>query len=266
MYAFPEVAMNGTYESREKYHRENLAKAFAIFTESETSKKELIHFEGINADRIFVLPLIPSQVIDLKIDEKSQLNMLLKWNLKKNGFIYYPAQFWSHKNHYNLLQALKILLDEGYSLKLVFSGSDKGNLTYVKEVVDRLEINDSVVFAGFVSEEEVFSLYKNALCMCMPTLLGPTNMPLLEAYYLDCPVVCSNLDGHREQMQERAIYFDPCNPKDIAESIKKVQLDQVRTQDKRELFDINSIGKKLNNHFLEIAPIRKSFGFDFDQF
>ena len=50
----------------------------------------------------------------------------------------------------------------------------------------------------------------------MPTLLGPTNMPLLEAACLDCPVICSDLEGHREMLGDYALYFNPYSPEDIS--------------------------------------------------
>jgi len=54
----------------------------------------------------------------------------------------------------------------------------------------------------------------------MPTFLGPTNMPIIEAMQNNCLVICSNLDGHIEQTNGHAYYFKPQNYNDIASKIK----------------------------------------------
>jgi glycosyltransferase involved in cell wall biosynthesis len=127
------------------------------------------------------------------------------------SYFYYPAQFWAHKNHYNLLLAFKKLVSEfqGEKIKLVFSGSDRGNKPYVQSVIRQLQLNEHVIVLGFVSNEQVFTLYKHALALVMPTFLGPTNMPVLEAMHLGVPVICSDLTGHRETCGDGAIYVHP---------------------------------------------------------
>ena len=74
------------------------------------------------------------------------------------GYLFYPAQFWSHKNHINLLFAIKLLRDKyDLTLPVVFVGSDQGNEMHVKRMVGRLGLNKQVHFLGFVSEEDLVS-------------------------------------------------------------------------------------------------------------
>ena len=260
MFAFPEVSMKNVFEKREIYHRKTLQKAFAIFVESEQSKKELIHFERINKDRIFNLPLFPGKVVDLKVDDSLQKTILENWKIENNKFYFYPAQFWAHKNHYGLILAFKKVVKIYPDLKLVLSGSDKGNLKYIKDVVSKNNLNDKVIFTGFVADEEIFTFYKNAISLIMPTYLGPTNMPLLEAYYLGCKVLCSDLTGHKEQMKENAIYFNPKDENDIS----KKMIESINSKNEiiidEKLIDSGFI---LNNHFKELYNIRKTFGYEY---
>ena len=62
-----------------------------------------------------------------------------------------------------------------------------------------------------LTEEEIASFYKHALALVMPSYLGPTNIPLIEAREFNCPVLCSDLDGHKEILGSEAIYFPPNN-------------------------------------------------------
>ena len=260
MYAFPEVSMKGIFDKREQYHRKKLQKAFAIFVESEQSRKELVHYERINEDRIFNVPLFPGKVTSLTVNDEEQKSIIEKWNLKKNEFYFYPAQFWAHKNHFGLILAFKKVSSIYPDLKLVLSGSDKGNLNYIKTIVAQNNLTDKVVFTGFVSDEEIFTFYKNAISLVMPTYLGPTNMPLLEAYALGCTVLCSNLVGHREQMKEKAIYFNPKDENDIAEKmIESINLKREKVI-QNEVVDTASV---LNDHFMQLYNIRKTFGYEY---
>jgi len=182
MFAFPEATQDGNFEKREKYHRIELQKAFAIFTESETSIDELVFHERIDKARMFVLPLMPGKVVGMDVSLAMQSDILKKWSLENGQFYFYPAQFWAHKNHYALVHAFALVSQKNPNVKLVLSGSDKGNKKYIEKLVSKLNLSEKVLFVGFISDEEVFALYKNAIAVVMPTLLGPTNMPLLEAH------------------------------------------------------------------------------------
>ena len=254
MFAFPESTQEGNFEKREKYHRIELQKAFAIFTESETSIDELVFHERIDKSRMFVLPLMPGKVVGMAVPEAMQSDIQKKWSLEKGQFYFYPAQFWAHKNHYALVQAFALVSQKNPDVKLVLSGSDKGNKKYIEQLVSKLNLSEKVLFVGFISDEEVFALYKNAIALVMPTLLGPTNMPLLEAHALGCPVLCSNLPGHQKQMGNKATYFDPINPSDIAEKMSGTILRHTAYE------DTTKYGQVLNDHFIKLLPFRRTFG------
>ena len=69
-------------------------------------------------------------------------------------YLFYPAQFWAHKNHVNLLLALKLLQSRlERPLSVVFVGADHGNLQHVKATADQLGLTDRVHFLGFVPRD-----------------------------------------------------------------------------------------------------------------
>jgi len=257
MWVNQEVFSKNRFEIREYYHRITLQKALAIFAESEQSKKELIGFEGINKQRIFILPLFPGKVIEMQVDNNEQLSILKKWNIEKNNFYFYPAQFWPFKNQYGLVNAFKIVFEKHPNFKLVLSGANHGNMDYIKKVTKQLGIEKQVIFTGFISNEEVYTFYKNAIALVMPSLMGPTNMPLLEAYYLSCHVLCSNLEGHIDQMGERANYFDPLDHNDLAEKMLSV----INKETPEVVLDKISIPDVLNQNLLKLYNIRKTFDY-----
>jgi glycosyltransferase involved in cell wall biosynthesis len=133
-----------------------------------------------------------------------------------------------------LLYALKLLNEsrlEFSEIKLVFCGSDKGSKKFVETKITELGLMRHVIVLDFITEKEVCGLYKSCISTIMPTFLGPTNLPLLEATMLDCPVLCSDFEGHREILGDDALYFDPCD----CESVKK-QMELILTDEVREDF------------------------------
>jgi glycosyltransferase involved in cell wall biosynthesis len=101
----------------------------------------------------------------------------------------YPAHFWAHKNHRILIDALNWNKSRGVSSKkLVFTGQDKGYMKQVQAYVESLKLSDQVVFKGFIGFDELLELIGAADILVMPSLLGPTNIPPLEALAAGTPV------------------------------------------------------------------------------
>jgi len=115
------------------------------------------------------------------------------------------------------------LNNEG-SIKIgaIFSGSDQGNLNYIKEMTKKLGLDIQVRFIGFVSNEEMKYLYSQSLALVMPTYFGPTNMPPLEAFKLNVPVLYSDLPGLRDQVKEAALLMDLNDPQSLVLNLKKL--------------------------------------------
>lgn len=223
---FPETSMGEKeFEKRDFRYSKILPKASYIFIGNNVGKNQLVKYYNIDENKITLNPMIaPAYVKKISSDD----SILLKFNLEKQKYLFYPAQFWPHKNHIRLVYAMKELSKEGY--KLVFTGSNKGNKNFIQNKVKEYNLEDSIVFTGFVSQEEIVALYKNAFAMTYASIMGPDNIPPLEAMELDCPVVCSKYDGAEEQLQDSALYFDPYNEDEIIEAVKKLKDKAQRNQ------------------------------------
>ena len=265
-WTFPEVVSKGEFEARENIYNQLLPKALMVICESDAGKEELVRNTHINPNRIRVARLFAGEASSIEVSSERQNEILKSLHLIKNKFFYYPAQFWAHKNHYTLLQAFAYLLKIHPECRLVFSGSDKGTLSHIRSVCDEMGLGEKVLFAGFVPVETVATLYKNAVALVMPTLMGPTNMPLLEAMELGCPVICSDFPGHREELSDAAIYVNPLDAKDICRAMEEL-LSQRDIFSKRILeritdcpFTLELALEALNNHFLEAIHLRNCWG------
>ncbi|MNK49713.1 Glycosyl transferases group 1 [compost metagenome] len=257
-YMFPEFAES--FESREAYYHKVLNRALYILTETQAGKNELINFTSINADRIGVMPIFPGGIINENVPIDTQKNILTRFNISENKFFIYPAQFWAHKNHIALIDAMREIIKLHPDVKLILTGSDKGNLGYIKDCIKEKNLNKNIQIVGFVSNEELFTFYKNAIALVMPTFLGPSNMPPLEAAFLDCPVILSDLNGHRELMKDYATYFDPTDVSDLHNKmLEHINSNKTETFN-NSYFTIKNSVIALEAALLKLKPVRFTWG------
>ena len=216
---FPEVGNKKEYAIRE-YVYSNMTKwCKAIFVDSLVGKEQVCESYSENTDKIFILPYVAGQLFNVNYVAPKKFNE--KYNLP-NKYLFYPAQFWLHKNHLNLLQAFNLIKNEFPDLHLVFVGSDKNALDLIKQKIQDLKLNERVNIFGFVDEQDMPEFYRQAIAMVMPTFFGPTNIPPLEAFQMSCPVLISEIYGMPAQLGNAAVYFNPNSPKDIADKIRLI--------------------------------------------
>lgn len=207
---FPEVSVSGwTFDQREAFYSHVLPRASLVVIGNTVGARSVNEFYRVPRANIRCIPL-PVDPLPLQglLADPAVLEPL---GLARGEYLFYPAQFWPHKNHVTLIDALEVLHRQGKRFRLVLTGSDKGNRAHVQSHVARCGLQDHVLFAGFVETAILRQLYLNAFAMVFASLLGPDNLPPLEAMALGCPVVCADFDGAREQLGDAALFFDGLN-------------------------------------------------------
>jgi len=141
------------------------------------------------------------------------------YNLPPNYAIY-PAQFWPHKNHARLVEALRIVRDKKPSadLKLVLTGyRGHGAWPAVEQAIDRLGLSNDVICLDYVPVDHLAGLYKAALYCVVPSTFEASSYPVIEAQVLGVPAMCSHVTSLPELMRTGAgLMFAPFNVEDIA--------------------------------------------------
>jgi glycosyltransferase involved in cell wall biosynthesis len=222
---FPEVSQHGEWHSREKRYREVLARAAYVVACNSTGMKEVVDLYGIYQDRVRAFPQ-PTPSFALEADSSIPRKESLHHLGIKRDYLFYPAQFWPHKNHLCLLQALKILREKyDYLPQLVLTGSDKRNRSHLENAASIYAQPGQVIFPGFVSREDLVALYRGALALVYSSFFGPENLPPLEAFALGCPVIASRISGHDVQLGSAALLVDPTRPDEWASKIECLRRD-----------------------------------------
>lgn len=271
-HSFPETAYGGNYAIRDSYYNDTLSKAMLLLCESEAGVKELLHYFNFFPQKIKLLPIFAGDIIDCAFSAESDHQYLSDHKLTKGEFFMYPAQFWALKNHYNLIVAFdafrKTNREKTANYKLMLCGTDHGNFAYINSVVQSYGLQDLVIMPGFVSDRELNCFYRNATAMVFPSFLGPTNMPLIEASHLGCPVICSDLTGHREIMGANALYFQPTDPQQMANHMQAVLdtafrnklTNSAKANISSSKFRIDQTLEYLNKALIELRSVRKCWG------
>lgn len=141
-------------------------------------------------------------------------------------FAFYPANFWKHKNHDALLQALNLLQKErSLSIPVVFTGFEQANGYPIREKAKEYGQLLQCHILGYVTREEMAYLYSRARLLVFPSLFEGFGIPLLEAMAVGCPVVAADATSIPEVLGNAGVLFDPKSPLAIADAIERVWRD-----------------------------------------
>jgi glycosyltransferase involved in cell wall biosynthesis len=212
---FPEVSGKNIWKHREATFSEAIRKASYVITGTQAGKDEIIRFYDVPEDRIkhgFLHPT-PSFALNCKVTHPLPQNI-------PTPYIFYPAQFWPHKNHVCILSAVKYLKErENVRINIVFVGKDYGNKKYVERKAQELGVTDQVIIMDFVQRDLLLALYQHGLALAYPSFFGPENLPPLEAMALGLPVIAADRPGVKEQLGENALLFNPESEIELASHI-----------------------------------------------
>jgi len=213
---FPEVSADGEGERREAVYGSTAPKAAAVLTDSATSRDDVVRFYGADPARVHPLPTVPPSSLARSVGEEEKARVRARYRLP-DEYVFYPAQFWPHKNHLRLIEAVA----RHPGLSLVLGGSEQVPFSTAKDARRRAEelLPGRSWFLGYIPAEDMAPLYASSSMLVMPTFFGPTNIPIMEAFALGVPVVTSEMPGVREQTGDAALLADPTRVDRIAEAI-----------------------------------------------
>jgi len=215
---FPEVGRRGEWQQRHSHYSRYVPRATRVIVPNDAGREQVMRAFGIGAERVLAFPHPTPELSSAHSDIVARENL-------PSPYLFYPAQYWAHKNHHALLRALQLLPRD---LGLVCVGSDKGGRARVAAEVRELGLEDRVRLVGFVEESDLVALYRGAHALVYPSFFGPENLPPLEAFALGCPVVAADVAGAREQLGDAALLAPPTRPDLIAAAIARLDDPELR--------------------------------------
>jgi len=209
---YPEFNRRRDWDDRETKLQKILPRAARVIVGTETGREEILRHYGLSPKNVCAIPLpYPDHFDSAKASQRKDL---------PEDFLFYPAQFWPHKNHFNLIRALGFLGSK-YKIKmdLVLTGSDQFYQKNVQSFAKKMKLNSQIRFLGYVNNTEIPGLYRRAKALVYPSLFGPDNLPPMEALAAGCPAIVADIPGARDQLKNAVLYFDPYDPSDLAKKI-----------------------------------------------
>jgi len=190
--------------------------------------------------------------------------------LRAGRFLFYPANFWAHKNHCLLLTAFGIYRarHSESDLKLVCAGAPNAHMEQLCEAAQRMGLAEWIVFPGFMVGDELAALLESCRAIIFPSLYEGFGVPILEAMAFGKPVLCSNVTSVPEVAADAALFFDPAKPMEIENAIERIEEDDelvanLIERGHKRLADFGSareMARQLLQIFQEVMSCRVEFG------
>lgn len=212
---------------RDVIYKQGARNSVLTVVSSQWSKRDLHKFYGIPLDKIRVVPeFVPPYVRKYSGLTGSEIDSVLKRFELPERYVFYPAQFWRHKNHINLVKALyRIKQEYQAEVPAVLVGTPKEAFREVMSLIDRLDLTGQITYLGYVSDKEIVALYKRAVALVMPSWFNASSIPVVEALALGTCCLCADVSPLPEQVGDAGLLFDPHDEADIAEKVWRIWTD-----------------------------------------
>lgn len=204
-------------------------RAKKIIVPSKVVKEDLLKNYKIHPDKVWVI----YEGVDEKFKSEarnSKFETIAKKYKIQNPYVIYTGSAYPHKNLERLVESIAMMnkvyqsidseLDK--DLNLVIVSVRNVFIDRLEKVVERHGMRENVKFLGFVEDNELAELYKNAKAFVFPSLAEGFGLPGLEAMAAGALVVCSDIPVFHEIYGDAATYFNPHDARDIAEKINEL--------------------------------------------
>ena len=231
--------------------------AAAIICVSEYTRQSVIKHLRIPHEKTYTVHnCIQTRMGDPE-SGRSYGDLLDRLGILGHSYMFYPANFWPHKNHQMLLVAYGMFLSRNpeQEIDLVFTGALDDMQKELKSAVRQMGLAKRIHFLGFLPDDQLAAVWKGCEFLIFPSLYEGFGIPVLEAMTFGKPVLCSSSTSLPEVAGDAALFFDPRKPADIALCIERLVRDEslgtrLISKGRRRLVDFHP--DAMSHKYLEI--------------
>jgi glycosyltransferase involved in cell wall biosynthesis len=218
---YPENFSRWTRFWRYQVYVQLLSRARRVVCESDYVKNDIMRLFDFPAERAAVITAPPiRQFID---NESAEHLQAIRQRLQlPEKFLFYPAQFWVHKNHLRLIGAFREVAAQVPDLKLVLTGKKRDEYQTVMDAIAKSGLSEKVVHLGYVAQQDLQAIYRLAVALVMPSLFESVSIPIYEAFQVGTPVAASGILAIPEQVGDAGLLFDPMSVASIRDAMLKI--------------------------------------------
>jgi len=217
---FPEFFDPQILRWRQETYRPSAFHADVVFTVSEHAKNTLVERFGIDARKIEVIYLDVDE--EFRVPSAPEPSAAFRSLRLPQNYLYFPANFWPHKNHSNLLRAMQMLRKRYPDLGLALTGSLSSGAGRIEREIAELGLQECVRMLGYQERQTVVELHRNARALVFASRFEGFGIPLLEAFHAGTPVITSRAGSCPEIAAGAALPVDESDPAGIAEGIERI--------------------------------------------
>lgn len=197
---------------------------------SEATKRDAIRYLHVPAASVTVTPLAADEHFRPLPTGPSRSVVLERYGVA-SPYVLYHGNKRPHKNVVGLVRAFAQVRRHVPGLRLVITGRDipgdrEGDQTEIRREVRALGITDSVVFTGYVDDQDLPWLYSAAEVTAVPSLIEGFGLPALESMACGTPVVATSAGSLPEVVGDAGILVEPGRTDALAEGITRLLLDR----------------------------------------
>ena len=260
----PELFSKAAYWKREIGFRAQIASDRTIMLSSKDALDTLkkIYPSAENHSRVVNFAIPPGPQI--KFEDAREIADL--YHLPDNYF-FLPNQYWKHKNHLLVLEALARLKAKGEEIVVAASGAEldprhPAHFEQIKQTIADQGLCSNYHTLGLIPFEHLAPLSIASRSLLNPSTFEGWSTTVEEAKTLGVQMILSDLPVHKEQAGNKAIYFDRTDPDSLA---KRLKMQNPTTKDewivraKQARVDAVVRTKKFADEFLECARFAIQF-------
>lgn len=218
----PENFQPNDIEARNELYPRAAAKATRIIATSLFIRDDIEKNGYATHEKLAVIPVTWNPEVSAGLADFDEATARKHYHLPEL-FAFYPAQFWPHKNHARLIEALAFVREElsDVDIRLVLTGNRSlSGWAIAESVLRKYQLEPATHCLDRVSTRHLAGLYKAARFCIVPSTFEASSYPVIEAQLLGCPVMCSDVTSLPELMAGGAgLLFNPWDSRAIADAM-----------------------------------------------
>ncbi len=214
------------------YNDVNLKNQLQSFMQNSTpvvlsnyGKKDVLEYFN-NDKTVHVIPWSAFSQ-DKKISKDTQDKILNKYGLKPKEYVFYPTNNLPHKNNQLCIGIADLLQNKGTNIKVVLCGYGSESVTgHIEYTHIQSSQKNNILGLGIISDEELYVLIKNALCLFTTTLGEGGCGPASDAWVMGCPTIIADIPVLKEYANRFGVKSEFASPYNATEFVDKMLIIQ----------------------------------------
>jgi glycosyltransferase involved in cell wall biosynthesis len=205
----------------------SLKRADKVVGVSQFTRAEIIKYYKVQPAKVeWIYNAIGQDFLAGDISQARLAEVREKYKLPEK-FILYLGTLQPRKNISHLISAFARIKDKLAGTKLVVCGNLQAHNTdaQIKKSIAKLELENDVIFPGFIDEQDKVSVFALAHVFAFPSLYEGFGIPPLEAMSQKVPVLCSDISSLKEIADSGALFFELGSLDDFSKKLYDISMD-----------------------------------------